>query len=72
MRTFKVIIEKHSDGFIAYPVGLKGIVVAEGDSYEEVLAEVQSAIRFHMETFGAEVVEAGEELLEASFAEVQV
>lgn len=72
MRTFKVIIEKHSDGFIAYPVGLKGIVVAEGDSYEEVLAEVQSAIRFHMETFGPEVVEAGEELLEASFAEVQV
>jgi len=30
--------------------------VGEGSSYEEALADVKSAIRFHIETFGAEVL----------------
>jgi predicted RNase H-like HicB family nuclease len=51
-RQFKIIVEKHSDGYVAYPLGMKGIVVGEGDSYEEALADVKSAIRFHIETFG--------------------
>jgi len=52
MKELKVIVEKHSDGFVAYPLGLKGVVVAEGDTYEQALAEVKSAIQFHIETFG--------------------
>ena len=28
----KIIVEKHPDGHAAYPVGLKGILVAEGDT----------------------------------------
>jgi predicted RNase H-like HicB family nuclease len=53
----KVIVEKHSDGYVAYPLGLKGVVVGEGDTYEEALNDVNSAIRFHIETFGNEVFE---------------
>jgi predicted RNase H-like HicB family nuclease len=45
---FKVIVEKHSDGYVAYPPGLKGVVVGEGDTYEEALVDVKSAIKFHM------------------------
>lgn len=56
MRQSKVIVEKHSDGYVAYPLGLKGIVVGEGDTYEEALADVKSAIRFHMDTFGEEAL----------------
>jgi len=56
-KQFKVIVEKHPDGYVAYPLGLKGIVVGEGDTYEEALADVKSAIRFHIETFGQEVLE---------------
>ena len=56
-RQFKVIVEKHGDGYVAYPLGLKGIVVGEGDTYEEALADVKSAIRFHIETFGKDVLE---------------
>ena len=41
MHDIKVIIEKHEDGFIAYPLGLKGVVVAQGDTYEEALADVR-------------------------------
>ena len=52
MQNIKIIIEKHHDGYVAYPVGLKGVVVGDGDSYDEVLADVKSAIQFHIETFG--------------------
>lgn len=58
MRQFKVIVEKHPDGYVAYPLGLKGIVVGEGDTYEEALDDVRSAIRFHIDTFGPEVFDA--------------
>ena len=27
MKQVKVIIEKHPDGYVAYPVGIKGVVV---------------------------------------------
>jgi len=47
-------IERYSDGFVSYPLGLKRIVVGQGDTYEEALADVRSAINFHKETFGAD------------------
>lgn len=58
MVQYKVIVEKHLDGYVAYPLGLKGVVVGEGSTYEEALEDVKSAIRFHIETFGKEVLEA--------------
>jgi len=54
-KQIKVIVEKHTDGYVAYPIGLKGVVVAQGDSYQEVLDEIKSAIDFHIETFGKEI-----------------
>ena len=54
-RQIKVIVEKHSDGYMAYPLGLHGVVVGEGDTYEQALTDVRSAIRFHVETFGEEL-----------------
>ncbi|MEK7448662.1 MAG: type II toxin-antitoxin system HicB family antitoxin [Planctomycetota bacterium] len=56
MYQIKIIVEKYSDGYVAYPLGLKGVVVGEGNSYEEALADVKSAIRFHIKTFGKEVL----------------
>jgi predicted RNase H-like HicB family nuclease len=74
MRQFKVIVEKHPDGYVAYPLDLKGIVVGEGDTYEEALADVRSAIQFHFDTFGQEVFDAEFEspVLEAFVAEAGV
>jgi predicted RNase H-like HicB family nuclease len=57
LKQVKIIVEKYPEGYVAYPVGLKGVVVAEGDSYEHALAEVKSAIEFHVGTFGREVLE---------------
>jgi len=47
-------------------------VVGEGDTYEEALADVRSAIRFHIETFGAEVLTADSTVLEAFIAEATI
>ena len=58
MRQFKIIVEKHPDGYVAYPLGMKGVIVGEDDTYEEALADVKSAIRFHIETFGADMLDA--------------
>ncbi len=52
MKQYKLIVEKHSDGYVAYPLGIKGTVIGQGDTYEKALADVKSAIRFHIETFG--------------------
>ena len=68
----KVIVEKHPDGYVAYPLGLKGVVVGEGDTYEEALADVQSAIPFHIETFGAEVMEEAASVLEVFVTEAGI
>ncbi len=57
MRRVKIIVENHSDGYVAYPLGINGVVVGEGDTFEEAHADVESAIKFHIESFGAEVLE---------------
>lgn len=71
-RQFKVVVEKHPDGYVAYPLGIHGIVVGEGDTYEEALADVKSAIKFHVETFGSAVLEVEQPVLEAFVAEAGV
>ena len=71
MRGVKIIVEKHPDGYVAYPIGLKGVIVGEGDTYEEALENVKSAIKFHIETFGEKAFE-DEEILETFVTEVSV
>ena len=73
MKQIKIIVEKHEDGYVAYPLGLKGIVVAEGDTYEQVLTEVKSAIQFHLDTFGKDALSDDESpVMEAFIAETGV
>jgi predicted RNase H-like HicB family nuclease len=72
LQQFKIIVEKHPDGYVAYPLGLKGVVVAEGDTYEEALADVTSAIQFHLETFGKDVLSTETPVLEAFIAEAGI
>jgi len=71
-RQIKVLVEKHPDGYVAYPLGLKGVIVGEGDTFEEALADVKSAIRFHIETFGEEILESESPVLEVFVAEAGI
>lgn len=54
MKQLKIVIEKHSDGYVAYPVGIIGAVVGQGDTYEAALADVKSAIACYIDVFGEE------------------
>lgn len=72
MKQLKIVVQKHSDGYVAYPLGIKGVVVGEGNTYEEALADVKSAIAFHVETFGPGVIEDETPVLEAFVAEMAV
>lgn len=72
MRTFKVVVEKHQDGYVAYPLGIRGGVIGQGATYDEALADVTSALRFHIETFGPAEVEEDPQILEAATAEVRL
>jgi len=72
MKTIKIIVEKHRDGYVGYPLGLKGVVVGEGDTFEAALADVKSAIRFHLNTFGREALDSETDVLDAFVAEAEV
>jgi predicted RNase H-like HicB family nuclease len=65
MRRFKIIVEEHPDGYMAYPLGLAGVVVGQGDSYYEAVADAKSAITFHIESFGPEAFEDESEIIRA-------
>jgi len=72
MNSLKIILERHPDGFVSYPLGLKGVVVGQGDTYDEALADIRSAIQFHIETFGPEAFESDSPILEAFIAETSL
>ncbi len=72
VKNFKIVVEKHPDTYVAYPVGSKGVVVGEGETYEAALADVRSAIAFHLQSFGADALESESPLLEAFVAEAGV
>ncbi len=69
MTQFTIVIEHHPDGYVAYPLGLNGAVVGQGNIYDEALADVTSAIRFHIETFGLAELELDASWVNSSFTE---
>ena len=72
MKPLKIVVEKHPDAYVAYPLVVKGVVVGQGDTYESAIADLKSALRFHAETFGDESLEVEPPVLEAFIAETAV
>jgi predicted RNase H-like HicB family nuclease len=68
----KILIEKNEDHYTAYPIGINGCIVAEGETFDEVLSNIKSAISFHIETFGRESLESENTIMEAFIAEANV
>lgn len=48
------------------------MTLINGDSYESALSDVKPAIRFHLDSFGREVVESDASVLEAFIAKTGV
>jgi len=69
MRILKFIVERHSDGYLAYPLGLRGVVMGQGDSYEEALRDARSAAQAHIDAFGQEAFDGDSDVEAAYVAE---
>ncbi len=56
----KIIVEKHPDGYVAYPLGLRGVVVGEDDTIEGIEARLDKPDEYSeiadFEDFAAEIV----------------
>ena len=72
MKSVKIVVEKHPDTYVAYPLGVKGVVVGQGDTYEAAVADLKSALQFHIETFGSDTFDIDPPILEAFIAEAGV
>ena len=72
MNPIKIVVERHPDTYVAYPLGIKGVVVGEGNSYETAIADLKSALHFHVETFGADTLAVDPPIIEAFVAEAGV
>jgi len=72
MKSMKIVVERHPDTYVAYPLGIQGVVVGQGDTYEDAVADLKSALRFHLDTFGAETLKVDPPILEAFIAEAGV
>ena len=72
LRRLKIIVEEHADGFVAYPLGLTGVVVGQGDTYDDAIADVKSAIAFHIDSFGAEALEDESEVISAYVTDTEL
>ena len=57
---FSVVIERDSEGYFAFCPGLQGCYT-QGDTYEEVLENIEDAIRLHVE----DRIESGEDIPQA-------
>jgi hypothetical protein len=48
------MVVSHRGSYTSYPLGVEGIVVGQGDTFEEALESAKSATLFHIESFGLE------------------
>lgn len=52
MKNIKIVIERHEDGYIGYPIGFtRGAIVGQGDTYAEALKDTESAIRLFVKHY---------------------
>lgn len=72
MERIKIVVEQHPDGFVAYPLGVRGVVLGQGDTAAEALADVTSAIRFQGETFERDVLDVEAPVIDAFVTEALV
>ncbi len=77
MKQIKIVIERHPDGYVGYPLGFtRGAIVGQGETYAEALKDTEGAIKFFIRHYGKkkffEHLEGGIPTLEAYIAETSV
>ncbi len=68
----KFVVEQHSDSFVAYPLGMKGVVVGQGNTRDEALADAISAARFHHDTFGNDAAAEATDMIDDEVVDADI
>ena len=71
-KEIKILVEEHSDGFVAYPLGVEGSVVGQGDTAETAIADARSALEAHIAAFGQSVLSTEWSVLNAFVREDEI
>lgn len=71
-KEIRFLVEEHPDGFLAYPLGIEGVVIGQGDTADEAIADARSALRAHIEAFGESVLTSESSVLDAFVSEESV
>ena len=53
----KFVVEQHEDTFVAYPLGIRGGVVGEGETAAAALEDARCATEVYIEALGVGVIE---------------
>ena len=69
MRQIKIIIERRSNRFVAYPLGVRGGKTSDGTTYEEALARLRLSTGVLADSVSASLVAMRPPVLEACVAE---
>nr|VFJ67697.1 MAG: hypothetical protein BECKDK2373C_GA0170839_116810 [Candidatus Kentron sp. DK] len=72
MYAIKIVVERHPDTYVAYPLGTKGIVVGQGDTFDAAVADLESALAFHRETFGMAQLDVNPPILDAFISDARI
>ena len=77
MKNVKIVIERHEDGYVGYPLGFtRGAIVGEGETYGEALKDTERAIHAFIQHYGKEKffshIEEANPTIEAYIAETSV
>jgi predicted RNase H-like HicB family nuclease len=71
-REIRILVEEHADGFVAYPLGVEGSVVGQGDTAESAIEDARAALEAHVAAFGESVLSAEGSLLDAFVREGEI
>jgi hypothetical protein len=69
VRQIRIIIERRSNRFVAYPLGVHSAKASEGNTYEEALARLRLSTGVRADSLSADLVAMRPPVLEACVAE---
>ena len=70
MAQLKIVVEQHSDGYIAYPLGIEDIIAGRGETHDLAVADVTSAIREYFDRAGSNEQLDSYDILDATIGNV--
>ena len=67
-----VVVERAEEGYVAYPLGMRAVVIGQGRTSGEAVEQLESALRHHIARFGRDVLEEAIPADNVSVTEIEI